>query len=111
MPFNEKNDWVDYDPNYPNNPKAIPTAADQIRIEKGIADAHKGDINDNSISSIKLKTISMEDRIKLVNLHEDVIQAMAGTTSVNSIPEDGAVTIEKFAPELQGIFIQEGSEW
>ena len=111
MAYSDKQNWKDYNPSNPNDPTAIPAAADFNRIEKGVKDAHNGDVNDNSISSIKLKTIAMADRIKLVNLHEEVLEAMTGETGINMIPSDGSVTLEKFAPELQGIFIEEGSGW
>lgn len=71
----------------------------------------KNRIPNNEIPSSKLATTTQDDRIKLVNLHEEVHAAMTGQTSVGNIPENGTVTIEKLAPQLQTMFIQEGSDW
>lgn len=54
-------------------------------------------VPDGAITSSKLKTASESDRIGLVNLKTEVIQAMAGTTPVNSVPADGSVTTTKYA--------------
>lgn len=54
-------------------------------------------ITDNSIPSIKLKVSSDSDRIKLINLSDEVLGAMAGTTPVNATPGVGSVTEEKFS--------------
>jgi len=49
-------------------------------------------IGNHSIPSAKLKILNDADRIGLENLKLEVIQVMAGTTSVNSIPADYSVT-------------------
>ncbi|MCA0980250.1 SGNH/GDSL hydrolase family protein [Exiguobacterium aestuarii] len=51
----------------------------------------------NSIPSSKLKIAADADRIKLANLSDEVLQAMAGNTSVNVTPSAGSVTTEKVA--------------
>jgi lysophospholipase L1-like esterase len=56
-------------------------------------------IADNTIPSSKLKTLNDYDRIGLGNLKQEVIQAMAGTTPVNSIPAKGSVT-----PDITSFF-------
>lgn len=68
-------------------------------------------IPNNEIPSSKLATTTQDDRIKLVNLHEEVHSAMTGQTSVGNIPENGTVTIEKLAPQLQTMFVEEGTDW
>ena len=42
---------------------------------------------------------------------DEFIQQMAGNTPVNSIPADGSINIEKLTPQLQSMFITEGSAW
>ena len=51
----------------------------------------------NSLSSEKLKISSDSDRIKLINLSDEVLQAMAGNTPVNVTPTANSVTNEKIA--------------
>lgn len=51
----------------------------------------------NSLSSSKLKITADADRIKLVNLSDEVLQAMAGNTPVNATPTANSVTTEKVA--------------
>lgn len=80
-------------------------------LESELDEVRSGGLNENSISSNKLKTDSQDDRIKLVNLNEEVIQAMTGETDVNMIPADESVTIEKLSSQLQSLFITEGAEW
>ncbi|WP_161877856.1 hypothetical protein [Alkalibacterium sp. MB6] len=63
------------------------------------------------IVSSDLRNTTDADRLGLSNLKEEVIQAMAGTTSVNSLPANESVTIEKLAPQLQAMFVVEGSVW
>ena len=45
-----------------------------------------------------LKVAANADRLKLVNLSDEVLQAMAGTTSVNSTPAALSTTSEKIEP-------------
>jgi lysophospholipase L1-like esterase len=52
-------------------------------------------VTKGQIVSSDLKTLSESDRLGLSNLKQEVIQAMAGTTPVNSIPADKSVTPEK----------------
>lgn len=54
-------------------------------------------INDDSLPASKLKTSSNADKIKLVNLADEVLQAIAGTSSIYTVPEDGSLTTEKYA--------------
>ncbi|MGF6352487.1 lysophospholipase L1-like esterase [Paenibacillus sp. 4624] len=54
-----------------------------------------GMIELNSIPSSKLSISTDEDRIRLANLSQEVLQAMAGTTPINSIPADKSVTPDK----------------
>ena len=63
------------------------------------------------IVSSDLRNSTEADRIGLSNLKQEVIQAIAGTAPVNSIPANESVTIEKLAPQLQSMFIVEGSAW
>lgn len=42
---------------------------------------------------------------------DEFIKQMAGNTPVNSIPADGSITIKKLTPQLQSMFITEGSAW
>jgi hypothetical protein len=63
------------------------------------------------IISEDLRTTQDSDRLGLINLKEEVIQAMTGNTSVGTIPENGSVTIEKLAPDLQGMYVLEGSDF
>lgn len=53
---------------------------------------------DNSIPAAKLKKAADADRIKLDNLSDEVIQAMAGNTPINATPGVNGVTTEKIAP-------------
>ena len=99
MSYVSKTNWKDYNPSNPNDPTAIPKAADLNRIEKGVDDAHKGDVNNNSIKSEKLRITEDENRIKLDNLSDEVLQAMTGETSINVTPAINSVTTEKIAPE------------
>ncbi|QSF32538.1 hypothetical protein ICR95_20950 [Priestia megaterium] len=55
-------------------------------------------LEENSIPSSKLRTTSQADRIGLQNLNDEVLQAMAGNTPINSIPADNSVTNPKYAP-------------
>lgn len=94
--------------------KAVQQQINNIVIESGTSDAEvlqaRGEsatLNDRltgvdaqlaekatkgEIVSADLKTLNESDRLGLVNLKEEVIQAMAGTTPVNSIPADASVT-------------------
>lgn len=53
--------------------------------------------NNESIPASKLAKATNADRIKLENLADEVLQAMAGTTPVNATPANGSVTTEKVA--------------
>lgn len=55
-------------------------------------------IDTNSLPSSKLKISTDSDRIKLVNLSDEVLQAMAGNTPINVTPAANSVTEEKIAP-------------
>lgn len=50
---------------------------------------------ENTIPSSKLRIVSDADRIKLVNLSDEVLQAMVGTTPINVTPAVNSVTKEK----------------
>lgn len=52
---------------------------------------------EESIPSSKLRTTMNEDRIKIENLSDEVLQAMAGNTPVNATPGVNSVTTEKVA--------------
>lgn len=54
-------------------------------------------LQSNSIPASKLKTSSNSDRLKLENLSDEVLQAMAGNTPVNATPGPKGVTEEKVA--------------
>jgi hypothetical protein len=54
-------------------------------------------IEPNSISSNQLKVSADADKIKQVNLSEEVLQMMAGNTPINAIPADGTLTTAKYA--------------
>lgn len=86
-------------------------AQTEQELNSEIATIKDGGLNDNSIRGIKLRTTSNSDRLGLVNLKEEVIEAISGETAVNQIPADGSVTVEKFAPQLQSMFVEEGSGW
>lgn len=51
------------------------------------------------LSAKRLITSNNDDKIKLVNLAEEVIKAIAGTASINAVPADGSLTKEKYATE------------
>ena len=55
------------------------------------------DIQDNSIPAYKFKTSSDLDKIKLINLSEEVIRAMTGETPVSPAIEDNSITTNKIA--------------
>lgn len=55
------------------------------------------DIQDNSIPAYKFKTSSDLDKIKLINLSEEVISAMTGETPVSPAIEDNSITTNKIA--------------
>lgn len=58
-------------------------------------------LNNDSIPSIKLKTTSDAEKIKLVHLSQEVTQAIAGTAPVNAIPGDGTITLAKLSIDIQ----------
>lgn len=53
------------------------------------------EISDNTIPSSKLKKTSNSDKVGLLNLKQEVIDAMAGTAPVISYVDDGTITPEK----------------
>jgi Zinc carboxypeptidase len=54
---------------------------------------------DNSIASDKLRTSSDAEKVKLINLADEVIRAITGNASVNPTIGNGSITTEKYAPE------------
>lgn len=56
-------------------------------------------IPNSSIPATKLKTASDDEKIKLANLSQEVVQAIAGTAPVNAVPGDQTVTSTKYATE------------
>jgi hypothetical protein len=56
-------------------------------------------LKDNNIPASKLRITEDANKIKLVHLSDEVLQAMAGTTPVNTTPGPNSVTTEKIAPE------------
>lgn len=67
-------------------------------LSNDVENIKNGAINDNSITSSKLKISTDADKIKLVNLADEVLQAMAGETPVNATPGILSTTNEKIAP-------------
>lgn len=69
-------------------------------------------LKDNDIPASKLKISTDADKIKLVNLSDEVLQAMAGTTPVNATPGIKSVTNEKYADKSISVektdFVQKG---
>lgn len=56
------------------------------------------------IPSSRLKVSMDADRIKLINLSDEVLQAMAGTTPVNATPGPNSVTTEKIVKDAVDVF-------
>lgn len=55
-------------------------------------------LTDNTVTSTKIKTTTDADKIGLAELKQEVKDAMAGTTTVNSTPGAESVTTETIAP-------------
>ncbi|MFE4569948.1 SGNH/GDSL hydrolase family protein [Paenibacillus chitinolyticus] len=55
-------------------------------------------IRDNTITGAKIKKTADGDKIGLAELKQEVLQAMAGSTPVTSVPTDASVTAAKIAP-------------
>lgn len=84
---------------------------DIININASLEQIEQKKVSKGQIVGTDLKTNFDSEKLGLVNLKEEVIQAMAGATPVGAVPLDGSITIEKLAPQLQKIFIIEGQSW
>lgn len=71
----------------------LSTQIDVVRTEQ----INPSRINENSISSSKLKIAADGDRLKLANMSDEVLQAIAGNASINVTPADLSTTTEKVA--------------
>jgi lysophospholipase L1-like esterase len=69
--------------------------ANDAKSNADLASSLAQKVTKGQIVASDLKTLSESDRLGLSNLKQEVIQAMAGTTPVNSIPANKSVTPEK----------------
>lgn len=73
-----------------------PTLKDRLDAEYPVSSSR---LFDRSIPSSKLSIALDSQRIKLQNLSDEVLQAMAGSTPINATPAPNSVTTEKIADE------------